>query len=133
MYSEGFPKLGIMNCSVNKRVPGLNIFEKQYMLYPPLKLDNLYYRIKGSEKIGCKEIIFLCLVPNFPKSFDVGIFFMGFTGGSDSKEFACNVGDLDLISGSGRFPGVGSGNPLQYSCLENFMDIMCGAYKELIS
>ena len=35
---------------------------------------------------------------------------------------ACNVGDLDLIPGSGRSPGEGNGNPLQYSCLENPMD-----------
>ena len=42
--------------------------------------------------------------------------------GSDSKESACNVGDLGLIPGLGRSPGEGNGNPLQYSCLENSMD-----------
>ena len=42
-----------------------------------------------------------------------------FPGGSDSKAFAYNVGDLGSIPGSGRSPGVGNGNPLQYSCLEN--------------
>ena len=46
----------------------------------------------------------------------------GFPGGSDCKESACNAGDLGLINGSGRFPGAGNGNPLQYSCLENSMD-----------
>ena len=35
---------------------------------------------------------------------------------------ACNMGDLGSIPGSGRFPGEGNGNPLQYSCLENPMD-----------
>ena len=35
---------------------------------------------------------------------------------------ACNAGDLGLIPGSGRSPGEGNGNPLQYSCLENPMD-----------
>ena len=44
---------------------------------------------------------------------------MGFPGGPDGKESACNVGDLGLIPGLGRFPGGGHGNPLQYSCLEN--------------
>ena len=44
---------------------------------------------------------------------------LGFTGGSDSKESACNVGDLGSVPGSGRSPGGGHGNPLQYSCLEN--------------
>ena len=47
---------------------------------------------------------------------------MGFPGGSDGKESACNVGDLDLIPGWGRSPGEGNGYPLQYSGLENSMD-----------
>ena len=47
---------------------------------------------------------------------------MGFPGGSDSKESACNAGDSGLIPGWGRFPGEGNGNPLQYSCLGNRMD-----------
>ena len=47
---------------------------------------------------------------------------MGFSGGSDSKESACNEGDMGVIPGSGRSPGVGSGNSLRYSCLENSMD-----------
>ena len=38
------------------------------------------------------------------------------------KASACIVGDLGLIPGSGRSPGEGNGNPLQYSCLENPMD-----------
>ena len=33
-----------------------------------------------------------------------------------------DAGDMDLILGLGRSPGVGNGNSLQYSCLENFMD-----------
>ena len=45
-----------------------------------------------------------------------------FPGGSDGKESACGAGDLGLIPGSGRSPGGGHGNPLQYSCLENPMD-----------
>ena len=42
-----------------------------------------------------------------------------FPGGSDGKASACNVGDLGSIPGSGRSPGEGNDNPLQYSCLEN--------------
>ena len=42
--------------------------------------------------------------------------------GSDGKESTCNVGDSGLIPGSGRSPGGGYGNPLQYYCLENSMD-----------
>ena len=44
---------------------------------------------------------------------------MGFPGGSDGKESACNAGHSSLIPGSGRSPGEGNGYPLQYSCLEN--------------
>ena len=38
------------------------------------------------------------------------------------KELACNAGDTGLIPVSGKSPGEGNGNPLQYSCLENPMD-----------
>ena len=44
---------------------------------------------------------------------------MDFPGGLDSKESACNEGDLGLMPGLGRSPGGGHGNPLQYYCLEN--------------
>ena len=45
-----------------------------------------------------------------------------FPGGSEGKAYACNAGDLGSIPGSGRSPGEGNGNPLQYPCLENPMD-----------
>ena len=48
--------------------------------------------------------------------------FLGFPGGSDSKESASSVKDPDSIPGLGRSPGKGNGNWLQYSCLENPMD-----------
>ena len=38
------------------------------------------------------------------------------------KESACGAGDPGSVPGLGRCPGVGNGNPLQYSCLENPMD-----------
>ena len=44
---------------------------------------------------------------------------MGFPGGTDGKESACNVRDLGSIPGLERSPGEGNGNPLQYSCREN--------------
>ena len=46
----------------------------------------------------------------------------GFPCISVGKEPAYNAGDPGLIPGSGRFPGKGNDNPLQYSCLENPMD-----------
>ena len=47
---------------------------------------------------------------------------LGFPGSSDSKETACNVGDLGSIPGLEKFPGEGNGNPHEYSCLDNSMD-----------
>ena len=58
--------------------------------------------------------IYICLY--------IYIYIYIFTDGSEGEESPCNAGDLGLIPGSGRFPGEGNGNPLQYSCLENPMD-----------
>ena len=44
---------------------------------------------------------------------------VGFPGGSDSEESACNAGDQGSASGLGRSPGQGVGYPPQYSCLGN--------------
>ena len=43
-------------------------------------------------------------------------------GGSDGKESACSPGNPSSILGSGRCPGGGNSNPLQYSYLENSID-----------
>ena len=87
---------------------------------------------QGSGAGGDKMTLrFLCIRSFLPHNFlcykvTVGtrafVAHQGFLGASDSKESACNVGDLGLIPGSGRSPGEGNGNPLQYSCLENSMD-----------
>ena len=47
---------------------------------------------------------------------------MGFPGGLAVKNLPDNAGDAGLIRRSGRSPGEGNGNPLQYTCLENSMD-----------
>ena len=60
---------------------------------------------------------FICIIFYIPHTHD-----MGFPGGSDGKEFACNAWDLVLITGLGKSPGEGNGNPLQYSHLENSVD-----------
>ena len=62
-------------------------------------------------------------------------FSVGFPGSSVSKESSCSAGDQGSIPGSGRSPGKGNGNPLQYPCLENSMDrrawqaAVCGVTK----
>ena len=55
---------------------------------------------------------------------------MGFPGGSDGKESACNAGDSGLIPGLGSSPGEGNGSALQYSCLENSVDR--GAWQAIV-
>ena len=58
------------------------------------------------------------------------IVIIGFLGGPDCKESACNAGDQGSIPGSGKSPGEGNGNPLQYSCLENSID--GGAWRVIV-
>ena len=55
----------------------------------------------------------------------------GFPGGADGKESARNAGELGSIPGSGRSPGEGNGNPLQYYCLENSMAEECGTLQSM--
>ena len=55
----------------------------------------------------------------------VYIYTQGFLGGSLVKRLPANVGATGAagsVPGLGRAPGGENGNPLQYSCLENFMD-----------
>ena len=58
------------------------------------------------------------------------IVFLVFPGVSDSKESACSEVDPGLIPRSGRSPGEGNGNPLQYSCLDNPLDR--GAWRAIV-
>ena len=54
---------------------------------------------------------------------------LSFPGGSNGKESACNARNPGSISGLGRYPGGGHGNPLQYFCLKNPVDRgACGGY-----
>ena len=79
------------------------------------------------ERFLCKNI--------YHRAININVYFpraMGFPGGSNGKESSCSAGDLGLIPGSGRSPGEGNGNPLQYSCLENSMNRgACGLYSPL--
>ena len=60
-------------------------------------------------------VLFLCYEDPLKKVTLPTSVFMGFPGGSDGKESACNAGDLGSIPGLGISPGEGHGNPLQYS------------------
>ena len=76
-------------------------------------LNDVKYTLKvwGTYSHTCKALLLLLLIRTniFP-------------GGSEVKASASNAGDLGSIPGSGRSPGEGNGNPLQYSCLEKPMD-----------
>ena len=54
--------------------------------------------------------------------YNLCVYEVGFPGGSEGKASVCDAGDPGLIPGSGSSPGEGSGNPLQYSCLDSPMD-----------
>ena len=60
----------------------------------------------------------------------LGHYSIGFPGGSDHKESACNAEDLGFIPGLGSSHGEGKGYPFQYSCLENPLDR--GAYEAIV-
>ena len=59
---------------------------------------------------------------DFTFTTDCSVKTLWFPGGSDGKASVYNVGNPGSIAGSGRSPGEGSGDPFQYSCLENPMD-----------
>ena len=71
------------------------------------------------------SLLFVVVVPRYLPDSEIepeSLALVSFPSSSDGKASACNAGDLCLIPGSGRSPGEGNGNPLQYSCLENSMD-----------
>ena len=69
-----------------------------------------------SEAVSSK----ICNRPFF--LFEASTLWSGFSGGSVVKNLPVNAEDMCSISGLGRSPGEGNGNPLQYSCLGNPMD-----------
>ena len=82
----------------------------QLVKNPPAMQDNLVRFLVGCGKIPWRR-------DRLPTPV-----FLGFPGGSDSEESACNVENLGLIPELGRSHGGGRGNPLWYSGLENSMN-----------
>ena len=70
-------------------------------------------------------------MPCWQNHYHLGAMGVGFLGSSDGKESACNVGDPGSIHELGRSPGGGHGNPLQYFCLENPMDVEPGGLRSM--
>ena len=69
---------------------------------------------RETELIGC---VYMCI-------------YIGASQAFSGRESACQAGDMSLIPGSGRSPGGGHGNSLQYPCLENPMDR--GAWRAIV-
>ena len=79
-------------------------------LFPDLRGNSLSFSpLRMIFAAGLWNLVFIMLIWGFPD-------------GSEGKASACNAGDLGSIPGSGRSPGEGNGNLLQYPCLENLMD-----------
>ena len=87
-------------------VPHVHMYPKSLLLCPTEQKDPVDCSLPGSSVHGILQ---------------ARIYWSGFPGSSDGKASAYNAGDLGSIPGSGRSPGEGNGNPLQYSCLENPM------------
>ena len=79
----------------------------------------LAWRIPWRDEPGRLQSTVSQRVEHDQETFTFTFHFRGFPGGSGVKASACNAGDLGSILGSGRSPGEGNGNPLQYFCLEN--------------
>ena len=75
-----------------------------------------------AHRLGCKSWLFPVRCMTLKRLLN---FSGAFPGGAVVKNLPANAGDTRdacSIPGSGRSPGIGNGNPLQYSCLENSMD-----------
>ena len=73
------------------------------------------------DHLGNVLFVVMCLALKF---FLSGTIATALPGSSVGKESACNAGDIDSMPRSGRSPGEGNGNPLQYSYLGNPMDVI---------
>ena len=113
----------------HKRVGHDWVTKQRFLSFPPttvpIFLSYTHTQTRTHRKLKCLLVLYFfriwCI---FLMSFH-DLFYItswSFPGGSEVKVSACNAGDLGSIPGSGRSPGEGNGNPLQYSCLENPMD-----------
>ena len=97
----------IHNTPRTKQPPRKTFVHTIFFIYKEKNMNNIETTCKKKKRKKLKYV--------FKKT-------LGFPGGSNGKESACGTGDSGSIPGSGRSPGEGNGNQLQYSCLENFMN-----------
>ena len=100
---------------------GLVLFFFFFFLSISMELGGLPRSAYNAVRLQCRRPWFNSWVRKIPWRWDKlpTPVFLGFPGGSEGKESACNVGDLGLIPGSRSSPGGGHGTPLHYSCVEN--------------
>ena len=114
---------------VNPWLIHVNVWQKplQYCKVTSLQLIKINGKKKESACNAKDPVRFLGRDDLLEKGEATTPVLLGFPCGSAGKESAGNAGDLGLIPGLGRSPGVRNSNPLQYSCLENSMER--GAYR----
>ena len=115
MFKSRSHPLLLENFSVSSL--GRHGYERISLLYPPLpgKAIKLSF-FTSAPSLSLRLIWHQC--PEKLSFWHHRVHVLGFPGGSDDKESACNVGDSGSIPGWGRSPGEENGYPLQYSCLE---------------
>ena len=125
--------------NLNLFINTVNYFRKKSLSFwegsPGLSiwLTSKVYICHFPNHTGTLPILWLCCTFRFLLLFislRLTVFQASQVGGPDGKESACNAGDSGSVPGLGRSPGVGNGNPLQYSCLENPMDR--GAWRAIV-
>ena len=110
-------KVSIHDCKFSYYPLSLSVFDLHFLkLLGMHTVTNIVFLLSGPS-YHYASLVSLCFLLIITLSLSL----LGFPGGSDGNTSACNVGDPGLIPGSGRSPGEGNGNPLQYSCLENPM------------
>ena len=99
----------------------LHLAERRLALPPGLKTEETDLTPENNPR-GLDRIVSVVKCLRGPENILKNKYTLKWNLGFAGKESACNAVDTGLIPGSGRSPGEGNGNPLQYSCLENPMD-----------
>ena len=97
----------------------INEYKVIYILCGGWKVKSYFIHIKDGIFCLSHHLIKCLNYPSFKSKYEI---IMGFPGGSVVKNSPTHAGDVGSIPGSGRVPGEGNGNPLQYSCLRNPID-----------
>ena len=102
----------------------INLFFNRKRISKTLTLKHYLSSFRSSISIFSLWIFNKLIASSICPSSQLFLIYRGFPGCSAGKEFACNAGDLGLITGLGRSSGEGNGYPLQYSGLKNSMDFI---------